>query len=229
MDTDEEIRVRQPDNEHEFSLSEESYNLLRTECVKDEYGNANALGFYPRLLYDWTRQVITIYLQPREINMQQEQIQIGPNEKLRITHSPTILIQTGLQSYRSWRLQPYDSLLQKARKWIIEQKCEIVILLAFNEKSHYSAPVKPISLTTDEIKAETMQMRQIWLCYPKFCTLEFLGHIWFGEHFESFIEVVRNGNLIVDFFDAVDFMDIIRCTMIETAVKRLQRAVKVRS
>ncbi|KAK9491212.1 hypothetical protein V1508DRAFT_405772 [Lipomyces doorenjongii] len=177
-----------------------------------------------------------------EIRVRQEQIQIGPNEKLRITHSPTILIQTDDSQYdmepdiamllQTWGdkdynvievgvSQPYDSLLQKDRKWIIEQKCEIVILLAFNEKSHYSAP--------------------IWPCYPKFCTLEFLGHIWFGEHFESFIEVVRilaelipnlshnSGNLIVDFFDAVDFMDIIRCTMIETAVKRFQRAVKLRS
>ncbi|KAK9310923.1 hypothetical protein V1524DRAFT_371945 [Lipomyces starkeyi] len=322
MDTDEEIRVRQirsiiltnePDNEYEFTLSEEWYDRLKTEFVMDEHDNG-----YPRLLYDWIRQVITIVTVPTRVHedtstailssisnrvtsiMQREQIQMGPNERLRITHSPTILVDTGHSKYQmepdgaiyfetvdamDYKViieagvsQAYDSLLDKARKWIIDKKCELVFLLAFNEKHRYSAPRKRISLTLLEKNHQIVQMRRQLLSpsYPKFRALEFLGHIWFDELSEAFIEVVRKspssygnddllrskyilvedginkrssirrsigdlklaeliptvshniegaGDLLIDFFDAVEFMDIIWRAMIGTAVNRFEGAV----
>ncbi|KAK9241746.1 hypothetical protein V1506DRAFT_517766 [Lipomyces tetrasporus] len=322
MDTDEEIRVRQirsiilanePDNEHEFKLSEESYNQLRTEFVKDEHDNA-----YPRLLYDWTRQVITIVTVPTDLHdntsaailssiynrvtstMQREQIQLGPYEKLGIAHSPTILVDTGHSRYemepdgaiffetvdaKVYKViievgvsQAYDSLLEKARKWIIGKKCDLVFLISFNEKHRYSAPRKRISLTLQEKEDQIVQMRRQLLSpsYPKFRALGFLGHIWFDELSEGFIEVVRKapnsegndellksryvlveeginksaiirrsigdvrlaelvptvshsnertGDLLVDFFDADDFMDTIWRAMVGTAVSRFEHAI----
>ncbi|KAJ8096667.1 hypothetical protein POJ06DRAFT_297654 [Lipomyces tetrasporus] len=312
MDTDEEIRVRQirnvilanePDNEYEFKLSEESYNQLRTEFVKD--GDDNA---YPRLLYDWTLQLFSsnailssIYNSVTSI-MQREQIQLGSDETLETIHSPTILVDTGHSSYemdpdgaiffetvdsRDYKVvieagvsQAYDSLLDKARKWITDNTCDLVFLLAFNEMHRYSAPRQRIFLSPHESKAQIVQMRRHLRSpsYPKFRALEFLGHIWFHELSDAFIEVVRKapssdarddfmrrkyvlveegidksssvprsvgdvrlaelipaishyneeaGNIIIDFFDSVTFMDIIWRAMISTAVHRFKRAVKV--
>ncbi|KAK9319065.1 hypothetical protein V1517DRAFT_297961 [Lipomyces orientalis] len=321
MDTDEEIRVRQirriifanePDREHEFKLSEESYNQLRTEFVKDEDDDT-----YPRLLYDWTRQVITIVTAPTDLHedtssvilssiynrvtsiMQREQIELGSDETLATIHSPTILVDTGHSRYemepdgaiyfetvdsRDYKViievgvsQAYDSLLDN-----IDNTCDLVILLAFNEKHRYSAPRQRIFLSPHESKAQVVQMRRHLRSpsYPKFRELEFLGHIWFHELSDAFIEVVRKapssdgrddlmrskyvlvenginksssvprsignvrlaelipavshnteetGNIIIDFFDSVTFLDIIWRAMIANAVNRYKRAVKVRS
>ncbi|KAK9258018.1 hypothetical protein V1519DRAFT_479415 [Lipomyces tetrasporus] len=304
MDTAEEIRVRQirriifanePDREHEFKLSEESYNQLRTEFVKDEDDNA-----YPRLLYDWTRQVITIVTAPTDLHedtstailssiydrvtsiMQREQIELGSDETLATIHSPTILVDTGHSRYemesdgaiyfetvdaRDYKIiievgvsQAYNSLFDKARKWIIDNTCDLVILLAFNEKYRYSAPRQRIFLSPHESKAQIVQMRRHLRSpsYPKFRKLEFLGHFWFHELSDAFIEVVRKAPsfdgtddlmrskyVLVEnginksssvprsigniFFDSVTFLDIIWRAMIANAVNRFKRAVKVRS
>ncbi|KAK9319420.1 hypothetical protein V1517DRAFT_357778, partial [Lipomyces orientalis] len=82
--------------------------------------------------------------------------------------------------------QAYDSLLDKARKWIIDNTCHLVILLAFNEKHR-------ILLSPHDRKAQIVQMRRHLRSpsYPKFWELEFLGHIPFHELSDTFIEVVR--------------------------------------
>ncbi|KAK9246673.1 hypothetical protein V1506DRAFT_552910 [Lipomyces tetrasporus] len=171
--------------------------------------------------------------------------------------------------------QAYNSLFDKARKWIIDNTCDLVIFLAFNEKHRYSAPRQRIFYHLTKMRRHLRSPS-----YPKFRELEFLGHIWFHELSDAVIEVVRKapssdgrddlmrskyvlvenginksssvprsvgnvrlaelissvshnneetGNIIIDFFDSVTFLDIIWRAMIANAVNRLKRAVKVRS
>ncbi|KAJ8103585.1 hypothetical protein POJ06DRAFT_279342 [Lipomyces tetrasporus] len=88
--------------------------------------------------------------------------------------------------------QAYNSLFDKG-KWIIDNTCDNVIFLAFNEKHRYSAPRQRIFLSPHESKAQIVQMRRHLRSpsYPKFRELEFLGHIWFHELSDAVIEVVR--------------------------------------
>ncbi|KAK9486465.1 hypothetical protein V1527DRAFT_406389, partial [Lipomyces starkeyi] len=47
----------------------------------------------------------------------------------------TVVVEVGIS-------QAYDSLVKKAKVWIFGMNCNIVILIAFNEKRSYSAPRK---------------------------------------------------------------------------------------
>ncbi|KAK9241688.1 hypothetical protein V1506DRAFT_556426 [Lipomyces tetrasporus] len=244
MDTDEETRVRQirriifanePDREHEFKLSEESYNQLRTDS-------------YPRLLYDWTRQVITIVTAPTDLHEDTSTAILSSiydrvtsiMQHLATIHSPTILVDTGHSRYemepdgaiyfetvdaRDYKIiievgvsQAYNSLFDKARKWIIDNTCDLVILLAFNEKYRYSAPRQRIFLSPHESKAQIVQMRRHLRSpsYPKFRELEFLGHIWFHELSHAFIEVVRKAPS----FDGTDDLMRSKYVLVENGINK---------
>ncbi|KAK9323413.1 hypothetical protein V1517DRAFT_320706 [Lipomyces orientalis] len=239
MTSEEEIRCQdlrklilanEPDNEYKFEISPSSYDQLKVE-----FGKADEDDSYPRLFYDWTRQVVTIVTVPTWLHedttlailsgifnsagslMQREGISLGPGQKLGWSLSPTILINDGRRKYnmqpdgviffktakgRELKVvievgisQTNDSLLEKARKWIFDANCTIVLLLAFSEKGRYSAPLKPISLTSQEMDDQIEQMQQRWLStnISGFGPLTFKGHTWLDEISEGFIDVVRKG------------------------------------
>ncbi|KAK9365383.1 hypothetical protein V1509DRAFT_655534 [Lipomyces kononenkoae] len=219
MASDDEIRYQrirelilasEPDNEYEFELSSTMCDKLRAELGKDDEDDS-----YPRLLYDWTRQVVTIVTAPTDLHedtsmsiiaglfnrvqslLQREGIRVGAGQGLGWSASPRRVIKDGHSHYemepdgviffdtldaKEFKVvievgvsQSNDSLLEKARKWLYGQQCEIVLLLAFNEKEHYSAPRNRIRLTD----------------FSQFGPLEFGGHIWLNEISEAFVEVVR--------------------------------------
>ncbi|KAK9349923.1 hypothetical protein V1505DRAFT_289451, partial [Lipomyces doorenjongii] len=89
--------------------------------------------------------------------------------------------------------QTNDALLEKARKWIFEKNCNIVLLLAFNEQSRYSAPQQSILLTSHQLEERVEQMRLYCESqdYSEFGPLTFQGHTWTDRLHEGFIEVVR--------------------------------------
>ncbi|KAK9234760.1 hypothetical protein V1525DRAFT_412029 [Lipomyces kononenkoae] len=147
--------------------------------------------------------------------MRREDVRLSPDQSLRISSSPTEVIKNGHSNYEmqpdgvvyfktrageEYKVvvevgvsQTYDSLLQKARKWIFDTKCKIVLLLAFYEKERYSAPLKHISLTSRQMDDQVVQMNLQWSS-PNFCgfgALEFKGHTWLDETSQAFIEVVR--------------------------------------
>ncbi|KAK9352164.1 hypothetical protein V1523DRAFT_441312 [Lipomyces doorenjongii] len=237
MTSEEEIRCQcirklvlanEPDNEYEFEVSSSSYDRLKTEFGKDDEDDS-----YPRLFYDWTRQVLTIVTVPTRLHedtsrailnqlcnrveslMVHEGIRLSPDQRLGSTNSPTTIIQNGHSNYEmqpdgvfffetqtteEYKVvvevgvsQTYESLLEKARKWIFDKKCKIVLLLAFYEKERYSAPPKRISLTSRQVDDQVVQMRRRWLStnISEFGPLVFKGHIWLDEISQAIIEVAR--------------------------------------
>ncbi|KAK9376691.1 uncharacterized protein V1513DRAFT_375388 [Lipomyces chichibuensis] len=237
MTSEEEIRCQHirklilandPDNEYEVEISSASYGLLKAEFCNDDDDDS-----YPRLFYDWTRQIVTIVTVPTRLHedtsrtilshlcnrveslMLREGIRLLSGQRLRISSSPTEVIKNGLSNYE---MQPdgviyfktsageerkvvvevgvsqtYDSLLRKARKWIFDTKCNIVLLLAFYEKQRYSAPLESISLTSRQMDDKVVQMNLRWSSpnFSGFGALEYEGHTWLDEISQAFIEVVR--------------------------------------
>ncbi|KAK9243147.1 hypothetical protein V1506DRAFT_516520 [Lipomyces tetrasporus] len=218
MTSEEEIRrqhirklilANEPDNEYEFEISSSSYDQLKVEFGKNDEDDS-----YPRLFYDWTRQIITVVTVPTPLHkytshailyrlcnrveslMQREGISLGPDQTLGC--NGVIFFQTA--KGREFKVvievgvsQTNDSLLKKARKWIFDAKCNIVLLLAFYEKGRYSAPLKPISLTSRQMDDQVVQMRQRWLSpnFYGFGPLTFKENAWSDEISEAFIDVVR--------------------------------------
>ncbi|KAK9314135.1 hypothetical protein V1522DRAFT_442890 [Lipomyces starkeyi] len=233
--------------------------------------------------------------------MCREQIHLAAGESLHSSNSPRTLVNDGHSRYqlepdgviffrtKGSRVfnavvevafsQTYDSLLEKARKWIFGKKCNIVILLAFNEKKDYECPNRRISLTNCELNR---RIEQMWLNWEsqrtEYGPLVFQGHTWLDQLCEGFIEVVRIdphsdgrdalmkskcvlihegrnessnipqsvgdirlgefipeeslGNeaaseVVIDFFDAEDFMNTVRGAMIDTAVDRYEAATSI--
>ncbi|KAK9235125.1 hypothetical protein V1525DRAFT_348933 [Lipomyces kononenkoae] len=219
------ILANEPDNEYEFAISSSRYDQLRTELGKDAEDNS-----YPRLLYDWTRRVVTIVTVPTRLHedtslailnsvlnrakslMEREGIHLAANQMLGSTICPTILSKTGRSMEPDGAIffktlgreeykfvvevgisQTHDSLLEKARKWLYDQKCVIVLLVAFYEKDRYTAPLERLSVTSRQWDIQAAQMR---LCcesqsHSQFGPIVFQGHTWLDEISEGFIEVVR--------------------------------------
>ncbi|KAK9235776.1 hypothetical protein V1525DRAFT_324913, partial [Lipomyces kononenkoae] len=128
-----------------------------------------------------------------------------PGQSLGSTQSPTTVIKS---LHSSYEMQPdgvvffetsvgeeykvvvevgvsktHDNLLKKARKWIFDARCNIVILLAFYEKTRYSAPAEPISLTSHQMEDDVVQMNQLWKSQilSEIGALEFKGQTWLDE------------------------------------------------
>ncbi|KAK9490802.1 hypothetical protein V1508DRAFT_423795 [Lipomyces doorenjongii] len=186
------VLANEPDNDYEFDISSSLYDQLKTELGKDEEDDS-----YPRLLYDWTHQVVTIVTEKLgsmrtrpsllgHVNrvkslLEREGIRLAANQRLGCSISPTILIKNDRSEYEmepdgvifckteGWEeykfvvevgiSQTHDNLLEKARKWRIDSKCKIVLLLAFYEKERYSIPHKRISLTSLQMDEQVVQMR----------------------------------------------------------------------
>ncbi|KAK9427738.1 hypothetical protein V1505DRAFT_388547 [Lipomyces doorenjongii] len=222
------VFANEPDNEYEFDISSSLYDQLKTELGKDEEDDS-----YPRLLYDWTHQVVTIVTVPTRLHedtslailnslvnrvkslLEREGIRLAANQRLGCSISPTILIKNDRSEYEmepdgviffkteGWEeykfvvevviSQTHDNLLEKARKWIIDSKCNIVLLLAFYEKERYSIPHKRISLTSLQMDEQVVQMRLYCESQDqfKFGPLVFQGHTWLDEISEGFMEIVR--------------------------------------
>ncbi|KAK9312850.1 hypothetical protein V1524DRAFT_472417 [Lipomyces starkeyi] len=294
MCNDEEHRVHQiirelifknePDKEYEFEISSSSYEKLKVEFMKHEENDAYVI--YPRLFYDWTRQVVTIVTAPSRLHedtssailssiynrvesiLQREQVQLAADEKLSLRIAQDIVVvEAGVS-------QTYESLEGKARKWIFGKKCTIILLVALDEKRHYSALDRHIYLASREMNERVEQMRL--QCESQ--SLSQFGPLVFQGHTLAFIEVVRinpdpegteallkrkyvlihegvnessnvpgsvgdirlgevmpreslgneaAGDIVVDFFSAVDFMHIVRNAMVDTAVDRFEDAVKI--
>ncbi|KAK9343575.1 hypothetical protein V1522DRAFT_412874 [Lipomyces starkeyi] len=147
--------------------------------------------------------------------MEREGIRLSANQRLGSTISPTILIKNDHSEYemepdgviffkteggQEYKFvvevgisQTHDSLVEKARKWIYDKKCKIVLLLAFYEKERYSVPHKRISLTSLQMAEQVVQMH-LYCESQANCQsgpLVFQGHTWLDEISEGFIEVVR--------------------------------------
>ncbi|KAK9256582.1 hypothetical protein V1507DRAFT_382510 [Lipomyces tetrasporus] len=234
--------------------------------------------------------------------MQTEGIRLPQGQKLGSSNSPRTLVNNsrsryymepdGIIFFRTKRSldfkvvvevgvsQTHDSLLEKARKWIFGKKCKVVLLLAFNEETRYSAPQKCIRLKSHQLEERVEQMRLYCESqdHSQFGPLVFQGHTWLDKLCEGFIEVVRKNpdsdeadavlrmkyvliedgrdnsssipqsvgdirlgelipresigfyaavNVVVDFFSSDDFMDIVRCAMIDTAVDRFENATEI--
>ncbi|KAK9482408.1 hypothetical protein V1527DRAFT_476524 [Lipomyces starkeyi] len=170
----------------------------------------------PTRLHEDTSRAILNHLCSRvESLMLREGIRFASDQRLCISSSPTEVIKNGHSNYE---MQPdcviyfktrageehkvvvevgvsqtYDSLLQKARKWIFDTKCSIVLLLAFYEKQRYSAPLKRISLTSCQMHDQVVQMNLRWSSpnFSGFGALEFKWHTWLDEISQAFIAVVR--------------------------------------
>ncbi|KAK9342797.1 hypothetical protein V1522DRAFT_460694 [Lipomyces starkeyi] len=309
MCNDEEHRVHQiirelifknePDKEYEFEISSSSYEKLKVEFMKHEENDAYVI--YPRLFYDWTRQVVTIVTAPSRLHedtssailssiynrvesiLQREQVQLAADEKLTLVndgHSRYHMEPDDIIFFRTKRSltgvsQTYESLEGKARKWIFGKKCTIILLVALDEKRHYSALDRHIYLASREMNERVEQMRL--QCESQ--SLSQFGPLVFQGHTLAFIEVVRinpdpegteallkrkyvlihegvnessnvpgsvgdirlgevmpreslgneaAGDIVVDFFSAVDFMHIVRNAMVDTAVDRFEDAAKKR-
>ncbi|KAK9235072.1 hypothetical protein V1525DRAFT_286796 [Lipomyces kononenkoae] len=237
MATEEEIRYQRmreliqandPDNEYEFEISSTRYDQLKHDLGKDDENEK-----YPRLLYDWTRQVITIVTVPTDLHedtsqailtsvflrtqslLERQGIRLGTGQILGCSGSPRRLIDDGHSGYemepdgviffetldaREFKVvievgvsHSNDSLLEKARKWLYDHQCKVVLLLAFNEQERYCAPRGRISLTKRQKNDQVVGMRRRWLSpsFTQFGPLEFRGHVWLKEISEAFVEVVR--------------------------------------
>ncbi|KAK9482808.1 hypothetical protein V1527DRAFT_414612 [Lipomyces starkeyi] len=147
--------------------------------------------------------------------MEREGIRLSANQRLGSTISPTILIKNDRSEYemepdgviffkaeggQEYKFvvevgisQTHDSLVEKARKWIYDKRCKIVLLLAFYEKERYSVPHKRISLTSLQMDEQVVQMHLYGESQAncQFGPLVFQGHTWLDEISEGFIEVVR--------------------------------------
>ncbi|KAK9326740.1 hypothetical protein V1520DRAFT_316147 [Lipomyces starkeyi] len=147
--------------------------------------------------------------------MQSEGIHLAPGQRLGSSNSPTTVIISGDSNYEmqpdgviffttpageDYKVvvevgvsQAYESLLEKARKWILDSECKIVLLLAFYEKERYAAPRKRITLTSQQVNDQVVQMRRRWPStnVSEFSGLVFKGHTWLNEISEGFIDVIR--------------------------------------
>ncbi|KAK9366773.1 hypothetical protein V1509DRAFT_648273 [Lipomyces kononenkoae] len=237
MATEEEIRYQRireliiandPDREYEFEISSILYDQLMQDLGKDDENDS-----YPRLLYDWTRQVITIVTVPTYLHedtsqailtsvflrtqslLEREGIRLDTGQSLGCSGSPRRLIDDGHSCYemepdgvifletldaREFKVvievgvsQSYDRLLEKAKKWLYDHQCKIVLLLAFNEQERYCAPRSSISLTQRQKNDQVVRMRRHWLSpsFSQFGPLEFRGRVWLKEISEAFVVVVR--------------------------------------
>ncbi|KAK9372355.1 uncharacterized protein V1513DRAFT_384987 [Lipomyces chichibuensis] len=171
-----------------------------------------------RLHEDTARAILdSIYNRAQSI-IEREQIHLPADEILGVTSSPRTLVHNrdarfhiepdGLIFFETVDLvafkvvvevgisQTYDSLLKKAKKWIFGMNCNIVILIAFNEKRSYSAPRERHSLTSRQVDDQVVRMRRHWLSpsVSEFGPLEFQGRTYFDEVGEGFIEILRKGN-----------------------------------
>ncbi|KAK9491229.1 hypothetical protein V1508DRAFT_450408 [Lipomyces doorenjongii] len=162
----------------------------------------------PSSLHEDTSRAIldSIYNRAQSI-IEREQIHLPANEMLGVTSSPRTLANSRTSRFhiepdgliffetvdsREFNVvievgisQTYESLLKKAKKWIFEMNCNIVILIAFNEKRSYSSP------RDDQV----VQMRRHWLSpsVSEFGPLGLQGRAYFNEIQEGFIEIVRMG------------------------------------
>ncbi|KAK9322176.1 hypothetical protein V1517DRAFT_324263 [Lipomyces orientalis] len=150
--------------------------------------------------------------------MLREGISLPPDQRLGSTSSPTTVIKNGHSNYemqpdgviflqtangREFKVvvqvgvsQTHDSLMEKARKWIFDEKCKIVLLLAFYDKERYSAPRKPILLTLCRIEDQIVQMNQRWFSnFHGLGPVEYNDHTWLDEISQAFVEVVRKDPL----------------------------------
>ncbi|KAK9240834.1 hypothetical protein V1525DRAFT_423456 [Lipomyces kononenkoae] len=136
--------------------------------------------------------------------MRREQIRLPEDETIGASNSPRITAkdgQSGFQMepdgviiFRTKRSrdikavvevrisQTYAHLLEKARKCVFGKKCNIVILLAFDERRPYERPNRHICLATSEETRWIEQMRLDWHSQR---------HVWLDQLREGFIEVVR--------------------------------------
>ncbi|KAK9350536.1 hypothetical protein V1523DRAFT_442538 [Lipomyces doorenjongii] len=162
----------------------------------------------PSSLHEDTSRAIldSIYNRAQSI-IEREQIHLPANEMLSVTSSPRTLVNSRTSRFhiepdgliffetvdsREFKVvievgisQTYESLLKKAKKWIFQMNCNIVILIAFNEKRSYSSRVDD----------QVVQMRRHWLSpsVSEFGPLGFQGRTYFNEIQEGFIEIVRMG------------------------------------
>ncbi|KAK9343603.1 hypothetical protein V1522DRAFT_423899 [Lipomyces starkeyi] len=106
------ILANKPDNEYGFEISTSSYDQLKVEFGKDLED-----GSYPKLFYDWTRQVVTIVTVPTRLHedtsrailnqlcnrvesvMQSEGIHLSPGQRLGSSNSPKTVIISGDSNY----------------------------------------------------------------------------------------------------------------------------------
>ncbi|KAK9237877.1 hypothetical protein V1525DRAFT_441597 [Lipomyces kononenkoae] len=147
--------------------------------------------------------------------MERQRIRLAANQRLGSTTSPTILIKNDRSMYEKepdtviffktegreeYKFvvevgisQTHDRLVEKARTWIVDKKCKIVLLLAFYEKERYSVPHKCISLTSRQMDEQVVQMRLYCESQAdcQFGPLVFQGHAWLDQISDGFIEVVR--------------------------------------
>ncbi|KAK9323113.1 hypothetical protein V1517DRAFT_352380 [Lipomyces orientalis] len=162
------------------------YDWTRQVCHRGDRSDLAPSGY--------RRAIVNSLFNRVEALMQSEGIRLASGQNLRLSTTPTTLKYNGRSRYimKPDRViffktvdagkfkvvvevvvsQTYDSLLEKARKWLYDKKCEIIILLAFYEKERYSAPRKRTSLTSRQ-----------------FGPLEFRGHTWLEEISERFIEI----------------------------------------
>ncbi|KAK9372166.1 uncharacterized protein V1513DRAFT_385369 [Lipomyces chichibuensis] len=175
----------------------------------------------PTWLHEDTSRAILNQLCNRvESVIHREGIRLSPGQRLGSTNGPTIVIKSDHSNYemqpdgvvffqtangKEFKVvvevgvsQTHDRLLEKARKWIFDAKCKIVLLLAFHEKERYSAPRKPISLTSRQMEDQIIQLNQLWLSNFEFGPLKYNGHIWLDQISQAFIEVVRKDPDSVD-------------------------------
>ncbi|KAJ8103727.1 hypothetical protein POJ06DRAFT_264557 [Lipomyces tetrasporus] len=183
MTSDEEIRylhirklilANDPDNEYEFDISSSSYDRLKDEFGKDVEDDSLGHCMSPTTLINNGRS--KYIMEPDGVIY----FETVDGEKYKV------VVEVGVS-------QTYDSLLDKARKWLYDKECGIVVLLAFFEKESYSAPHKRISLTSRQRDDQVVSMRRQWLSplFSRFGPLEFGERTWLDEVSEGFIEVVR--------------------------------------
>ncbi|KAK9234467.1 hypothetical protein V1525DRAFT_428487 [Lipomyces kononenkoae] len=215
MSSDEQVRISQIrkvilenelDKEYEFEVSSSSYDLLKAEFTKDEENEQ-----YPRLFYDWTRQVITIVTAPSCLHedtaqyiltslsnrldsiMHREQITLATDESVGSIYSPRVMVNNGISRcqmepdgvmfYCTKRSRDSKAVIEKVRKWIFGKKCNI--------RRQYERPRRRIFLTTCKITERIEQMRSNWHSQIRYGPLVFQGHTWLDQVSEGFIDVVR--------------------------------------
>ncbi|KAK9332671.1 hypothetical protein V1520DRAFT_367699 [Lipomyces starkeyi] len=262
MRNDEELRVHQIIPKLIFMNEPDkySYDKFKAEFMKDEENDS-----YPRLFYDWTRQVVTIVTVPSHLHeetssailnsiysrvesiMQHEQVQLAADEKLVASHSPRTLVNDGHSSYHmepdgviffrtrrslSFKVvvkagvsQTYDSLEEKARKWIFGKKYIFIYLRARWMSALNEAFIEVVRINPDPEGTEVLLKRKYVLIHEgvneSSNVPRSVGDIRLGEVMPR--ESLGNeaaGDIVVDFFSAVDFMHIVRNAMIDTAVDR---------
>ncbi|KAK9235754.1 hypothetical protein V1525DRAFT_409061 [Lipomyces kononenkoae] len=205
--------------------------------------------------------------------MRREDVRLAPHQRLRISSSPTEVIKYGHSNYEmqpdgvvyfktrtgeEYKVvveigfsQTYDSLLQKARKWIFDTKCKIVLLLAFYEKERCSAPLKPISLTSRQMDDQVAFIEVVRKDPNSTDTNPVLTkkYVLTEEGRDRSSDVPRTvgdmrlaelipreslgsdtaADVVIDFFDSDDFMSTVRDAVISIAVNRLKKQSRLLS